>query len=138
MTPEEEVIRAAVSALADASPAVAAEELLNATNIFGPLSAAVRARVLALVANPGPDTWDDACTIILNSGPGTGFGITLWQAVMQVDPDCPRSGVPYRLGETQTPTQRWDGYTPDPMTVLSAIRVATGQHGTRPRQEPLR
>lgn len=60
----------------------------RATNLYGPLSAEVRARLDAVVSDPTPETWDDAHSIILSR---KGF-TTLWQAVIREDPTFPRTG----------------------------------------------
>jgi hypothetical protein len=59
-------------------------DLNAASNIFGQLSGEVRARLVAAVNDPGEATWNDAHRIILN--PSVGLGLTLWQAVIAVDP----------------------------------------------------
>jgi len=55
-----------------------------------PLTEDARGRVLAVVADPGQETWADAHGIIL--APFPGFGLTLWQAVLAVDPSFPDRG----------------------------------------------
>jgi hypothetical protein len=60
----------------------------RATNLFGPLSPEIIARLDAVVANPTNETWEDAHSIILRA---KGFR-TLWQAVIEVDPTFPRTG----------------------------------------------
>jgi len=58
-------------------------------NLFGaPLSDEVRERLRAVILNPTPDTWDDACGIILRSSPM----LTLWQAVCEVIYGFPTTG----------------------------------------------
>lgn len=108
--------------LAEAAADAGAELLNQATNMFGALRPEARARLLRLIANPSPDTWDDAYSIILNAN--VGLGRTLWQAMIAVDPNCPRRGQPEGKGERITPDERWQGYAPDPLTVLLAIRNA--------------
>jgi len=55
-----------------------------------PLTEDARGRVLAVVASPTQETWADAHGIIL--APHPGFGLTLWQAVLAVDPSFPDRG----------------------------------------------
>lgn len=60
----------------------------RATNLYGPLSADVLARLDAVVSSPTNETWEDAHSIILNSK----RFVTLWQAVIAQDPTFPRTG----------------------------------------------
>lgn len=95
----------------------------NARNYGGRLSDENRKRLLALVADPSPATWDAAHGIVL----GGSLDSTLWCAMREVDLTCPRRDAP--AGKTSTPASRWNGYTPDPMLVLAAIRyVLTGEN----------
>lgn len=52
-----------------------------AMNKHGHLSAELRARIYAAIANPTPQTWADARTVIIVDDGGV--GITLWQAVKE-------------------------------------------------------
>jgi hypothetical protein len=115
------------AAMAAAAELAGRELVAQATNLFGVLSPAVRARLLALILDPSPDTWDDAHSIVLNGGPGR-VGTTLWQAVLPVDPDCPRRGAPEGT-EPVTAEYRWSGYAPDVLTVLTAIQTALDHPG---------
>lgn len=107
-----------------AATAAAADLMADATNLLGDrLRPETRGRILALLANPSPDTWDDAHSIILNGS--RGMGLTMWQAMIGVDETCPVSGAPYTPDTTPlTPEQRWDGYAPDPFLVLAALQAA--------------
>lgn len=120
MTSPEDELRAV---LAEAAADAGEELLTHATNMAGALRPEVRARLLRLITDPGPDTWDAAQSIILNAE-ARGLGRTLWQAMLRVDPTCPRQGQAEGRGERLTPAQRWQGYTPNPMDVLIAIRNA--------------
>jgi len=122
MSELEDQINAAMGA---ASVEVGAEMLEAATNLFGTLGPDLRARLLALIAGPSPATWDDAHSIILNGS--VGMGRTLWQAMLRVDPACPTSSASYTPGDTMTPAERWQGYAPDALTVLAAIRWAVSR-----------
>ena len=85
--------------------------LAECKNVFGGLKGDVRKRLLAVLNNPCQTTWDDAHTIII-----TGERmISLWQAVLAVDPAFPRSkGL-----DEPWPT------LPDQFTLCRAIRAAT-------------
>ena len=61
-------------------------ELDMASNMFGSLSQEVRDRLQAVVDNPTTETWDDAHCILLT------MDMTLWQAVIAVDPTFPKRG----------------------------------------------
>lgn len=119
MTSSEDELRAV---LAEAAADAGAELLNNATNMFGELRPETRERLLRLIADPSPATWDDAHSAILNAS--VGLGRTLWQAMLDVDPNCPRRGQPEALGQRLSPDERWQGYAPDALSVLLAIRNA--------------
>jgi hypothetical protein len=103
-------------------------DLNAASNMFGPLSGEVRQRLMAAISDPGEATWDDAHSIILDRG----SWLTLWQAVIAVDPS---------FGAVQGPVTRWveddseygghsepvSGWsrTPSPEVILQAISYAT-------------
>jgi hypothetical protein len=67
-------------------------DLNAAGNFHGPLSGSIRLRLRALLDNPTPETWDDAKGIVLCAAEGLGLGLSLWQAVIAVDPAFPRVG----------------------------------------------
>jgi hypothetical protein len=108
------------------------QELDLATNMFGNgLNPGVRARLCAAVDTPCEATWDNAHGIILNGG--VGMGLTLWQAVIQVDPsfrfikgpvtrwvDDPR----HELGGYSVPVSGWSR-TPTAEVIRQAIAYAT-------------
>jgi hypothetical protein len=103
----------------------------GAHNMFGPLGPEIRERLLAFLNAPSFPRWDDIHSIILNAK--VGLGITVWQAVIAVDPTFPRTGKPEGM-ETPAPHERWDRY-PDALTVARAIRWAVAQE---PRKEKSR
>jgi hypothetical protein len=107
--------------MAEAAVATGFDLLDRCSNFFGSLSTEVRYRLMACIADPSPDTWDAAYSIILNAN--VGLGRTLWQAVIGVDPSCPRIGAPEGR-KPLTPTQRWGGYSPTPWVVLAAVEYA--------------
>ncbi len=63
------------------------------SNAFGALRPDIRARLYAVVDNPGQDTWEDAHTIIIDAD---GF-TTLWQAVGT------HAGYPVRSKDLERP-----------------------------------
>jgi hypothetical protein len=86
-------------------------ELDLARNMFGSLSPAVRTCIRAVVANPTQETWDKAhCKII-----GSDRWMTLWQAVLAVDPTFCQS-KPSRGPWPRIPTQQ---------TLVKALQFAT-------------
>jgi len=81
------------------------------SNLLGPqLGEGVKTRLQELLANPCQETWESAHPIII-----TASGTTMWQAVMAVDPDFPRS----KSWEEPWPK------IPDQLTLYRAIRHAT-------------
>jgi hypothetical protein len=103
-------------------------DLNLADNMWGKLSGEVRARLVAAINDPGEETWDDAHGIILRFGEGL---LTLWQAVMAVDPTFPRTGPVTRwveddseLGGHSEPVSGWER-TPGAETIIQAINYAT-------------
>jgi hypothetical protein len=75
----------------------------------------IRLEVRALVANPSVEAWEAAYAISVNEDRTR----LLWQAVVAVDPDCPRVLPPATDG-----IRDWDGYCPDPFTIVGALRKA--------------
>lgn len=110
-------------------------DLNAASNLFGPLSGEVRVRLMAAINEPGEATWDDAYSIILRAnapGEGLGLGVTLWQAVLKVDPSFATAEAPVsswiaddsELGGHSEPVSGWSR-TPDPDVIVQAIQYAT-------------
>lgn len=98
-----------------------ADLLSEATSMLGPLLPETRERIINAIADPGPETWDDAHSIIVNGG--VGLGRTLWQAVIRVDPTFPTSAAAAPAGVTLDPAEKWER-TPDPLTILRALHNA--------------
>jgi hypothetical protein len=96
-------------------------DLNAASNMFGALSGEVRARLVAAVDQPGEETWDDAHSIILN--PDVGLGLTLWQAVIAVEPAFASVRGPVSDGKGN----RISGWarTPSAEVISQAINYAT-------------
>lgn len=91
-------------------------DVRRATNMFGPLDAETRTRLQALIDKPSQRSWDDAHSIIV-------FGekfITMWQAVLHVDPGFPR----HKDGK------RW-AQIPTREVVLQALHAAVNGEVTR-------
>jgi hypothetical protein len=90
----------------------------KATNMFGKLTPDLLARLDAVVDNPTEETWDDAYSIIIATSPRS---LTLWQAVLRVDPTFPNSGPVYGDGGS-----RISGWTAIPSrdVLLAAIERA--------------
>ena len=63
-------------------------ELRMARNMFGPLSQDLRRRLQAVLDEPNQQTWTDAHSIIV----GANRFMTLWQAVIEIDPTFPAVG----------------------------------------------
>lgn len=87
----------------------------HATNALGkPIYPVQRNRLVGAVLQPSERRWEDVHGIILRDRPG--FGLTLWQAVLAVDPTFPDRGPHYN----QRGWPRW----PDQDLYLRAIRYA--------------
>lgn len=92
--------------------------LEQCTNLFGYLSEDCEQRLKAVLENPTLETWDDAHCIIIVGTPL----ITLWQAVIAVDPTFPRVGPREDFEGNRLTT--WNR-VPDQLTLYRAIRHAT-------------
>jgi hypothetical protein len=118
MTIDESITRVLRTAYAD----VADEVIEQATNMFGRLGDEPRARLLAVIRDPNPQTWDDAYTLIINGGTWT----TLWQAVLKIDP-----GVQTRASMDATAEERWP-HVPDTTTIIMAVYAAAAEIPEKP------
>jgi hypothetical protein len=98
---------------------MAQTDLDLARNFHGALNWDTRGRLLAVAVEVTEDTWNNAYSIILN--PDTGLGLTLWQAVIAVDPEFPQTGPRYREGG---PPENWPRL-PSTEVIRQAIRYAT-------------
>ena len=86
------------------------------TNMRGQLTGEARERLIAVLADPNQETWEEAHSLILNGE----RHVTLWQAVVWVDPSFPKS---------RPCGSEWER-VPDYDTVARAIRYAvTGGTG---------
>jgi hypothetical protein len=95
-------------------------ELDLARNGAGPLEERDRQRILAYLAHPTEERWDDIAHIIVNGEAVQGS--TIWQAVCQVDLTFPRRG---RTTDTAgNIVEEWERI-PEPALVARALRFAT-------------
>ena len=90
------------------------------TNMFGPLGPDIQRRLRQVLANPRK-YWDRDHGIILRAQDGFGFGLTLWQAILAVDPTFPRSGP--RSDREGRKIEDWRRY-PDSVLIGRALRYA--------------
>lgn len=102
-------------------------DLNLASNPLGPLSGEVRVRIVAVIERPCDETWDDAHCVILNRE----SWMTLWQAVMAIDPTFPTAGPVTSwveddgpLGGHSEPVSGWERI-PDAETIIQAVNYAT-------------
>lgn len=85
---------------------------------------------MAAINDPGEETWGDAYSIILN--PDVGLGLTLWQAVLKVDPSFADAQAPVtswveddsELGGHSEPVSGWSRI-PSAEVLMQAIQYAT-------------
>jgi hypothetical protein len=91
--------------------------LNQAENMFGRLGPEPRVRLRAVMDGPTQETWDAAYSLIINAA----SFCTLWQAVLRVDPDFPRS-----RGEGET----W-ARVPSQHTILRALERFAGNEEQR-------
>jgi hypothetical protein len=105
-------------------------DLNLAGNMFGPLDGDARARLTAAIKDPCEATWVAAHSLILN--PNVGLGLTLWQAVLAVDPGFSTAQAPVARwadddgpnGGHSVPVSGWSR-TPSAETIRQAIEYAT-------------
>jgi hypothetical protein len=95
-------------------------ELDLARNMFGKLAPVYRTRLRAVLYHSTEDTWNDAYSIILN--PHVGMGLTLWQAVLAVDPSFPKVGP--STDSRGRVVKRWSRI-PSQALLLAALQYAT-------------
>lgn len=87
-----------------------------ATNMFGHIKPEIKKRLERVVNKPNQKNWEDAYSIIINS---KGRMLTLWQAVLVVDPFYTRS-KPYDKPWDSIPTQE---------TLKKAIQYGVFEYG---------
>jgi hypothetical protein len=92
--------------------------LENCRNMFGdPLSHSIKKRIKRFLANPCADTWDDIHGVIIKP-----IGTTIWNAVLEMNPDFPRTGRAVDLNGNII--RKWT-QIPTPFQVLLAIKRST-------------
>jgi hypothetical protein len=104
-------------------------DLNKGSNLLGPLSGEIRARLVAAITVPCEETWDDAYTVILDRS----TWLTLWQAVLAVDPGFASAQAPVtrwvddssELGGHSEPVSGWSR-TPSAEIIRQAIAYAIG------------
>jgi hypothetical protein len=87
-------------------------------NIFGKLSPQIQKRIKNYIKNPTNENWDDIHGIIVNP---KGEMITIWNAVININPIFPRVGR--REDYEGNIIDEWQ-MIPNPLQVLQAIRDA--------------
>lgn len=103
---------------AEARPIDVERDLDLARNLFGRLAPTERTRLRAVLYQPTEDTWDDAYSVIV----GADRWMTLWQAMIAVDPTFPRVGP--STDARGRKTSRWKK-VPSQEALLAALRYAT-------------
>lgn len=91
----------------------------DASSMLGPLSPEIRQRIINAIADPGPETWDDVYGVIIVGA----RMLTMWQAVLKVDPTFPRRAAAGSVDAPLTPVEKWER-TPDSLTILNALHHA--------------
>lgn len=86
------------------------------TNMFGPMAKTEHAKLRDLIIEPTETRWEECYSIILR---GDGKFLTLWQAVIAIDPTFPRTGP--LIGSRKL--ESWSRI-PDRDLIISAIRYA--------------
>lgn len=95
------------------------KDLNELRNAFGNLTEEDKQRVLKLYKAPTPELWGLCSGISL--APGPGFGLTLWQALLAVDPEnTPNTGPSFKPGQEACP---WN-WAPTTTAVEQAIAYA--------------
>lgn len=94
---------------------MADKSILNdCKNLWGRLEGDSLKRLRDVLANPTQETWEEAFTLIISINDGW---VTLWQAVLAVDPTFPQGKGPDGL---------WPR-VPDSLTIARAIRESAGK-----------
>jgi hypothetical protein len=101
-----------------------ADDLDACACLFGELKPETRARLFAAIEDPSETTWDDAARAILNWDKG----LTLWQAVIAVDPAYADAHGPV-TDESGTQLSGWTRI-PAAATIRAAIHYAANAQVT--------
>ncbi len=91
-------------------------------NVLGPLTPEFKSRLRAVIENPTSATWERAYATMLRPE-----GLTLWMAVVHVDPTFPTKGPGSDERGRRNPWPR----VPDTLTLVRAIRGAASGRITR-------
>jgi len=102
----------------EARPVDIEMELDLARNMFGKLKPQYRTMLRAVLYHPSEETWDDARGIIV----GADGWMTLWQAVIAVDPTFPKVGP--ATDARGRVVERWRRI-PSQELLLAALKYAT-------------
>ena len=93
------------------------------TNIYGPLSAQIRRRLRDVLRDPRR-YWDRDHGIMVRGGAHDPRWLTLWQAIMAVDPTFPKIGK--LTDQAGRVIEDWPRY-PDQVLIARALRYAAGE-----------
>jgi hypothetical protein len=95
--------------------------LANCRNLFGkPIHPEAKKRIIRFLADPTVENWDDIYGIIISP---KGTTVTIWNAVLALDPTFPRTG---RVTDLKgNVIEEWER-VPTPLQVLQAIKLITG------------
>ena len=88
-------------------------------NFYGPLSPDIKKRIKNYLCHPTVEGWVDIYGIIIRAD--IGLGLTVWQAVIAVDPAFPRVGR--RTDFKGNVLREWQKI-PDPFTLKKALEWA--------------
>lgn len=88
----------------------------DAANMFGPLDANIRMRIQRYLHDPSAENWSDIHSILIKPF------VTIWQAVILIDPSFTHIGLPHS-GFPTDHTERWSKW-PDALLVMRAIKAA--------------
>lgn len=87
-----------------------------ATNMFGHIKPEIKKRLEKVINKPNQKNWEDSYSIIVSS---KGRMLTLWQAVLVVDPFFARS---------KPLDEKWSS-VPTKETIIKAINYAVFEYG---------
>ena len=114
------------------------EYVESAKNMFGALKPETKQRLEAVLDHPSSKTWEDAYSIVVNSKwvgseqGGYPRDLTLWQAVIAVDPSYARIGKSTDIHGNVV--KDW-AKIPDRLTLYRALRYASTNEVTAGRGE---
>jgi len=91
----------------------------NCENMFGKMSPIMKKEIKKYINKPTFDQWDEIAHYIINPD---GQMKTIWNAVIDIEPDFPHMG---RAEDLEGNVIREWERIPEPFTVLQAIKYAT-------------